>query len=362
MSYSLYLWHFPVLVIGTTYLEPAGWLVRSCLVGVAVVAAWLSYRYVEDPLSSHPVLASSAWVSLATGAALILTTSGTAMAASALSGSSTRVLNAQGQRVDLGDDLIDPLAGARSTSVPGCTAVAFEATTNDRCLFGDPQGDKTAVLLGDSHAASLGMGLLPAAEDAGWQVTMWTKPACPIPSVTYYDGSRRTANAPCDTWRDATLAKTIEMRPDVVVPISAMSDAKQVMDPESGERLSAEESRPHIVEGYRTTIERLTAEGIPVVVVQDWPSSPEGVPDCLLQTRDARRCSFGRPSVPRPEPQAVRGLDGVRLLTVDDGFCGESRCSPVPDDILVYRDTNHFTRSYALTLGPLLTREILDRY
>lgn len=361
LSYSLYLWHFPVLVIGISYFDPAGWLVRTGLVAIAVVAAWVSYTWLETPVRMLPRLARSAGLSLALGVTLVAASTTVALAAPSLGSSETTVLNAQGEKVELGPVLIDPLLGLRDPDALGCTAVSFETTENDACDRGDPDGDKTVILMGDSHAASIYRAIEPAAVDSGWRMKLWTKPACGIADVTYYDTQRKTAFDQCDQYHETMFQRAIDEDPDLVVLSSAVNDTKRVVSP-SGKILDAETSRPLIVAGYRKTIEQFTSRGIPVVVIQDWPMAPESMPDCLLRTRDARECAFDRSEVPRPEPQAVEGLDGVQLLTVDDEFCDESSCSPVPADVLVYRDSNHFTFEYATSLAPLMQREILDRY
>ncbi|SMC54677.1 acyltransferase family protein [Janibacter indicus] len=363
LSYSLYLWHFPVLIIGAAYLDPAGWTVRSALVAVAVVAAWASYVWLETPLRSLPRLARSARTSIALGLALVVGSSAVAVGAPRVAPSETKVLNADGEEVDLGRVLVDPLFDLRDDPrAPGCTAVAFDDTTNDECLRGDPHGDKRVVLLGDSHAGSIVHALDPAAQRAGWRLNIWSKPACPIPDVPYYDAGRRTRNTPCEEWKAAVFERAVAADPDVVVLTSSMNDAKEVIDPSTGERLDARTSRPRIIAGYRKSIEYFTSRDIPVVVIQDWPKAPQQIPDCLLKTKDARKCAFGRSSIPRPEPQALKGLDGVRLLRIDDAFCGKRTCSPLPGRTLVYRDNNHLTRTYANSLAPLIQREIYDRY
>jgi len=56
ISYSLYLWHWPVLVFANYWaLEPPSLLHRIGLVGLSVIFAFLSYRYVETPFRRRSV-------------------------------------------------------------------------------------------------------------------------------------------------------------------------------------------------------------------------------------------------------------------------------------------------------------------
>ena len=51
ISYSLYLWHWPLLVLPAAMVGGAlPWYARLALVGVAVVLAWASKRWIEDPI------------------------------------------------------------------------------------------------------------------------------------------------------------------------------------------------------------------------------------------------------------------------------------------------------------------------
>jgi peptidoglycan/LPS O-acetylase OafA/YrhL len=75
-SYSLYLWHWPVLIIAAQYAgkdELSRWQNTGLLL-IAVVASALSYRLVENPIRRARVLRSRTGLSLAIGAALILGT------------------------------------------------------------------------------------------------------------------------------------------------------------------------------------------------------------------------------------------------------------------------------------------------
>jgi peptidoglycan/LPS O-acetylase OafA/YrhL len=74
-SYSLYLWHWPALIIAAEYSghDLTRWQ-NTGLLAVAVVGAALSYRLVENPLRHARVLTSRTGLSLAMGAILILGT------------------------------------------------------------------------------------------------------------------------------------------------------------------------------------------------------------------------------------------------------------------------------------------------
>jgi hypothetical protein len=49
----------------------------------------------------------------------------------------------------------------------------------------------------------------------------------------------------------------------------------------------------------------------------------------------------------------------VRIVDLSDYFCDVRLCYPVIGNVLVYRQLDHLTATYARTLAPILKREIL---
>src|SRR5690606_19402308 len=67
LSYSLYLWHWPVLVVGQDWLKFTGIGSGTALVLLSVVPAWLSYRFIETPFRTSQRLQSAPWSTLSQG-------------------------------------------------------------------------------------------------------------------------------------------------------------------------------------------------------------------------------------------------------------------------------------------------------
>lgn len=59
LSYSWYLWHWPLLVIGQRAIGSESIAVRGLLVLVSLLIAEASYRFVENPIRHHPALVAS---------------------------------------------------------------------------------------------------------------------------------------------------------------------------------------------------------------------------------------------------------------------------------------------------------------
>src|SRR5690606_736855 len=78
ISYSLYLWHWPILVLAAYVPHGDSTEARLLCVIAAIVLAWLSKHLVEDPMRRWPALKNRAPRSLAAGAGMAVLSVGVA--------------------------------------------------------------------------------------------------------------------------------------------------------------------------------------------------------------------------------------------------------------------------------------------
>ncbi|WP_161962413.1 SGNH hydrolase domain-containing protein [Nocardioides speluncae] len=351
LSYAWYLWHFPFLVLGHVWFaDRAGPLVTTALVVASLGAAWLTFRYIEAPIRRLPTLVVSSRRSLQLGAALVAcaVTTG-AFAPSLGSNPTTTVASEDGRVVTLRPAPADAAGDAVSMRATGCD-LDFEEVEPPACDFGQADSDKRVILLGDSHAAMMFPPLERAAQKHGWWLTSWTKSACPVADVTKYDESRAREFRECDEFRTKILRRIIEANPDVVFVASAVTPDRRVIDRASGELLEPGPSRRLIQAGLRKSVRQLVAAGIQVIVMVDPPSAPFNPPACLAEAESVTECEFPRPELRNTERRALTGIGGVSFLDFTKQICATETCTPVRGNILMYRDTAHITKTYAMTL------------
>jgi len=353
LSYSWYLWHWPVLVILPYAVGSDSWPWRLIAVGLSLLAAWGSYVLVEQPVRRARVLAVRPWRSIAFGGALVALV---AVPVTVLASAQTDgvVELRDGRTVALSPNPAVAASDVFSMRQRGCDLGYEERALEDLdgCGFGDPEGQRDVVLLGDSHAVQVFPGLDVAAKAEGWRLWAWSKSACPIADVTKFDGALDRAFEECDAFRTAIIDEVIAAEPELVV-LGMSSNGVRVIDRDSGDLLGARDSRPLLVEGLRRTVDRLTDAGIRVVMVADLPTAEVSPPSCLVETGRVSECLVTARRGVRVEQAALAGLAGVELFDLRDGVCRQRVCTPVQQGgTLVYRDTNHITRTYALTLAP----------
>jgi peptidoglycan/LPS O-acetylase OafA/YrhL len=365
ISYSLYLVHWPLLVlpqaaVGLT--RPLSWTTTAVLALACLPAAYVLHRYVERRLIS------AAWLARARPRRTLLTT--------LLVSSLLAVTFLGGQAVMSRQVLSSPeVAGPTTVSVPptstpyvpvnlrpslrsadgdvpslygdGCH-LDFDATRADGCSFGSAGAPRIA-LFGDSHAAQWFPALEVVARDHNLQLETYTKSSCPSVSVaTQLNGSPYAA---CTAWRENVLRHLVADPPAMVIIANYGAPSTAGAAPTAGWQ-----------EGLSTTLARLQPV-TKVAVIADSPNLGQTPSICLsAHLTSAEEC--GRPrqtaldSPARTAERAAVAAAGVQMIDFTDFLCTQSFCPAIIGDTLVYRDAHHLTATYSTELNGVLWERI----
>jgi peptidoglycan/LPS O-acetylase OafA/YrhL len=195
LSYSLYLWHWPLLVVATEIRGHLGPRAGAAVVAASFVPAWLSYKLVENPVRRSPAVNRSPRLALSLGMNFTLVGVAAGLVVMFLSAQAARptapaggVLGAAALPIAApGDpagevvltfpervDYITPDPLAATDDVPvvvhdGCQ-IDFYTDEPRPCYYGDPQSETTVVLTGDSKAAQWASAIVPLAEANDWRL------------------------------------------------------------------------------------------------------------------------------------------------------------------------------------------------
>lgn len=415
-SYSIYLWHWPALIIGEAALDgsPSA-MDRIALLAVSVIAADLSYRFVENPVRRSRTLSARNNVTLAVGAALVVlsigagvllrnksvdlstdvvattptfvastsTSSAPTSNTTAPSGTTTSSVGEATTTVPLGPpppvvSPVEPLAavieGVATEKVPKNLSPSLTGATGDKpiiyddgchldagstepgeCVFGDTTSSFTVALFGDSHAAQWFNALDTIAKQRGWRLLALTKLGCtPIEQITY--NSTVGATYPqCKPWR-ANVKKRLAQERVAVVFISYSNRLQQV---------GVQQPFPDQVwlDGFAELIPELRATGAEPVLITDTPYPGRDVPICLSENvSSVRNCAFSRERgirQSRLDTNIAAAVDnGAQVLDVTNWLCTDKACPVIVGNLLVYRDSNHITTKYAEWLTPLIDEAV----
>lgn len=341
ISYSWYLWHWPLLVFAEVMWPRHSPVVTGAVVAASIAIAFASYRWVENPIRNSKALAdrnilvigSAATASIVIGLLLTLI-----MAQSGQSNSSRQQVFAAAR-----NDIPAVYAA-------GCHA-NFDATDLPECVFGDPHGSKTIVLFGDSHAAHWFPAVEQLARQNGWRLVSLTKSSCPSVDVEVYSTAKRRTYHECATWREKMLERIVAAKPSLVV--IANSSRQGV-------------SAPDWQAGVQRALKHLNDAGIAVALIRDNPRPGFDAPQCLArmdwQGRVAdRECSFSLETVRAKdmpiyaaEQQAAAATPGSFVLDLTPAICPNERCQVYQSGIVRFSDSNHLTAGFVARLAPAL--------
>lgn len=384
VSYSWYLWHWPLLVLPAAYLAPEP--MTSAQKALAVVASFglavATYYLIENPVRFMPVLVRRPRLALSFGAVLTVSAvlAGVALGINAKSANDVEQAESQAP-ISAGGAVGGAADGAATAAVPvrgvtpspaaarddlpviyadGCN-LEYTGVVSPPCVYGDPNGTKRVVLFGDSHAAQWFPAVNQVAQNRKWTLVSLTKAGCPASEVTVLFRNDGTPYKDCDTWRAGAINRIVKNEhPDLIV-ISQRVDYEVLSS--SGGRLSTTAAIPDVASGLRKTVKRFAALGIPVVVIRDNPRAALDVPVCVSRdTLNTARCEFDREKS-LPSDQAllakVVGIKGVHVVDLDSTICPpKPRCPVVSNGILMYRDDDHMTATYSTSLAPRLDAAI----
>ncbi|MFE9259117.1 SGNH hydrolase domain-containing protein [Streptomyces sp. NPDC006879] len=373
LSYNLYLWHWPVLVMAQARFGTLDWPAKTALTLAAVLPAFATMRLVERPLRrsrtvcEHPRRGLSVGVTAVVLPVVLALVVGTTTLH--LLGS-TRPVDPAGlppgaasgpwllQRtpgVTLGDGPVQPGPVQARTDFPpdGACEVAPPVTRSPQCLFGARESANRVVLLGDSHAGQWFSPVLAVAAQRGWALQVLVKQGCPLAQLTVHNPQLGRTYRECDTWRSDTLEQLRQQPKPQLIVISSLN--RYTDDQEL------------LARAWEKTLAALRALDVPIVYIEDTPVPGTDIPACVSGSPQAPSdCAFTRSRAHRPDPLAKRiasgALPGVLSVSVNPILCPGSgpTCPAVLDRILLYRDDTHLTNAAAVILTPRLERLLTE--
>jgi peptidoglycan/LPS O-acetylase OafA/YrhL len=349
LSYSIYLWHWPIIVYASIA-DPSlsAWGRLGCI-ALTLACAAASYHVLERPIRLNVWLAERAIRSLGMGLSFSMI--------GAIAAGATGVLvdwlvaSSLAQRTISNVTLRLPAAGSR-----GCL-VEFTHSRPVTCFFGPDTAPKTIVLFGDSHADEWSTPLAFLAGDEGWRVVTYLKASCSVADIPVYNIRLHRLSPECASWRSQALAEIVKLRPVAVVIYEFSSYYIRGPITDLGARAV---DLTTWAAGLERSLRTLTAAGIRVIVVRDNPTPGRNMRECLSYAAwhklPESRCATPRlvalsDAVTVAEHKVANAIPGVRFVDFTSEFCDQTICPAVRGGLIVYRDGHHLTTSYAMGLA-----------
>ena len=350
-SYSLYLWHWPILILGTATGISGLVAGKLVLVALTVALAMLSYRYIELPfwkgrfrtaIPKHVVVYAVTTI-------IVSVTAYNALERQVF-GSSVESLVADGYDPRMDADPRVYLSGLH------CDTGHF-ATQVVPCALGNPSGERLAVLLGDSIGAQWSPAVSEIFPSPEWQILVLTKSACAIVDKTWHYNKAGGDYTVCTEWRNMVLDYIDMIAPDVLIIGSSATYNFTATD---------------WVDGTTRVLQRVAPSVGHVVLIAGTPHLSFDGPSCL---EDPWRFSFRLINGDRECEEAMTetrsdvvanylrqsasGFVNVGVVELGGLVCPDGRCAAqTPDGVVIFRDEKHITASFARSLVPLFKNRL----
>lgn len=379
LSFPLYLWHWPILVLTlvTTGQERLSLSAGTAVVAVSFGLAWLTHRFVEEPIGRLGVrhalraggalalivlIGSAGWFGAATARASVQVEAGSSSHPGAVAltpGFEYAGPADEGHAAEDASDAdpaADPAADVALTPSPAgapddwsyhrgtwnCGPLQREDVEIDFCTIpppGDEPAERTVAVVGDSHVQQYVASLMPVAAQRNWEIVGMFRGACPFSTVSEAD----PGDDGCTAWNGAVAEELAGLAPDAVLTLATR---------EVGPGLT-EVTPPGFVDAWW----RMHEAGVHVVAVRDNPRPQFSVPECVSREgRHAESCGLPRHDVyPTPPPYAAVPdvPPNVSFVDTAPAICDPELCPAEVGNVLVYMDDNHLTATYAETMAPL---------
>ncbi|MEL7444438.1 MAG: acyltransferase family protein [Pseudomonadota bacterium] len=198
ISYSLYLWHFPILAFAQIRETELSDLQRLGLLGLSAVLAIITYFAIEQPARNRGVVRLSMLFPTIGGASVLLAASFLFLIVQ--DGYPARLGEASRLFAYLGNSEID----SSSIQVPDCET----ATETDECA--QKPTERNIYLVGDSHAGVLNRAVTRFAEKYDRHYVRRNLGSCPHVDVHHI------VFGECDTFRAETFEILDEIPPSII--------------------------------------------------------------------------------------------------------------------------------------------------
>ena len=414
ISYSLYLWHWMVLIIATHITSRPQFDILQGIVVIVISSAlaWVTHVYVEQPLRQkkkpkratlkeilsgkakrkHRRSPSVAMRSAATCIVVMIATVATSPGIYAGVEHLKKIQVEHAIAANGGKDVAYP--GARAVTenkiVPdgvdimpnpdegvdnmypqsqkdGCFSdfknddIVFNKKDGTPCEYGDTSSDKTMYILGGSHSEMY----LPALDDIAKRRGIKLIPLIKMGCALYLDKKWDNSDYPgCKDFSDKVVDYVLNNPPtEGIFHTSTRPSTATGVGPEI------------VPEKYVESMRKFADKNIPIYLMRDvaWSTTEDGKYDdmriCVSKSRvDGKdissECGFSSQGLLNdidPSLEAYRGIPGVTLMDINSSIITDGWVNPIVGNVVVYRDSHHITNLFAETLTPMIEDQMFGR-
>lgn len=343
LSYSIYLWHWPVLILGFAFgIQKNSALEIFLLFIITISLSLISHRYIELPFwkgtlsNSRPskIMIMSILSILVSVILIQKQTEALEKKVHEIASSSNHILRKISMaRMDIS-----------IVYSKNCDSWYRSASVNP-CIFGNRSAGHTVVLMGDSIGVQWYSFLPILFPTPDWRIIVLTKSSCPMVDDKVFNSRLGKNLAVCVTWRNAAIHYLSKLAPDLVILGSASNYGF---------------SKQQWVDGSSRLYKKISKFTGNIIVIAGTPKISFNGPNCLMRQYEnsvqninlEKRCgekSGGALAYKVAEylKVATDKYSNIALLDLNELVCPKQYCSAQNSaGVIVYRDQQHLTDTF----------------
>ena len=368
ISYSLYLWHWPLIIFSKYYLiRPMTLMERFIVVAITLIISTLSWRYIETPFRSQKTFNTKSIYTFAAGSmSMILLLSGVVYFFDGFLGTTGLAIPSRYEEKE------------KQWLLTECDINAIDDPEEIRtCKIGENTETATFMIWGDSHARTYGKPINDAAKENGLAGVITYAKGCP-PLLGMIIEPKH-GDVPCNTYNDMVIdylrthpeIKTVFLASRTVIFLEG-SPYKQEEGPYyriidiQNETSVNTNPKALLQTGFDRTVTTLQAMGRKVIIIVPVPEVGYDVPSANYIALRTRRDTNNiiAPTLDEYLTRSQRTRDvlnnlkqnqGVQLIEPWNMLCNEYICKVSIDGIPLYADDDHLSVFGAEYLSPIFS-------
>ncbi|MGB1311785.1 MAG: acyltransferase family protein, partial [Leucothrix sp.] len=350
ISYSLYLWHQPILAFyRIRFMHEYTPVHQTGILLVSIVLGYLSWRFIESPFRQKPQPSSTQ-----NTPTRVFWASGASMACLVLLGAAIHLNNGFENRNSFNNKKMAELEQQVQNNYGlSKDCLSFNLSENCRTTKENPD----VLLWGDSFAMHLGHALLSAEKDI--KMVQMTQNSCPplIEFSVLIPNKKEAEN--CISFNRSVM-KFLKENPSIkkVVISSKISYLiNQKALGENGKLVSLDQNQ--LSQHFVQTVKEVNKLGREVLFVSPTPSNGRDLGKCVFKKNmfggDVTDCSFRRSEYSATTKKALAVSEQIKphvaTLMLTDLICDEKMCHSSVGGVPIYRDSGHLSYAGAAILG-----------
>lgn len=339
-SYSLYLWHWPIMVfIG--YLFGADPIHGLLALGLTFLLAEIAWRLVETPFRKKIPLG---WKATMAGLAACVCVAVVAPV------SQVTVETAAPTKVERGQWLSENKSSRSAVNKAGCFSSIGRWSDYDSCVFGNPEGEVRILLWGDSHAMSWFDGIEPVAKALDQRLEVALMQACPPYLHPRFYHAVKGVYDECMRFTQTTFDRVMENPPQIVI-LGSAPRYNVLLDPNNN-ILPIQEGRLAEQEALTAMISALESAGVVVILAIDPPKVQRRYDACVAAGNSMCSFQFPESDMLNTDRLVAQAL-GSRIIVANfvDAICPQDICVTFDKGRFTYRDQTHLNPAFSAALA-----------